>query len=121
MLPLANLRWNWWTFVRRKVPECFDQSISDFVSSEILERQNEGEFLNKIGKLNQNSNYYEARKNSLEILKKEKLDAVFSIKKSKQKKNLKNTIEGIDEKQKDDEKCPKTKSMIECDPTLSSA
>ena len=68
------------------VSECFDQSISDFVSSEILERQIEEEFLNKIGKLDQNENYYEARKNSLEILKKMELDAVFSIKKSKQKK-----------------------------------
>ena len=45
-------------------------SISNFVSSEILERQIEEEFLNKIGKLDQNDDYYEARKNTLEILKK---------------------------------------------------
>ena len=49
------------------------------------------------------------------------LDAVFSIKKLKQKKNTKNTIEDIDEKQKNEEKYPKTKSIIECDPTLSSS
>ena len=33
----------------------FDQSISNFVLSEILERQIEEEFLNKIGKLDQNN------------------------------------------------------------------
>ena len=71
------------------VSECFDQSISDFVSSEILERQIEEEFLNKIGKLDQNADYYEERKNSLEIHKKKELDAVFSMKKSRQKKHKK--------------------------------
>ena len=67
----------------------FDQSISNFVLSEILERQIEEEFLNKIGKLDQNADYYEERKNSLEIHKKKELDAVFSMKKSRQKKHKK--------------------------------
>lgn len=47
----------------------FDQSISDFASSEILERQIEEELLNKIAKLDQNDNYCEASKNSLELQK----------------------------------------------------
>ena len=49
-----------------------------FVSSEIFERQIEEEFLNKIAKLDKNVDYYGARKNSLEIQKKQELDAVFS-------------------------------------------
>ena len=73
----------------KKYQNVFDQSISDFVSSEILERQIEEEFLNKIAKLDQNDDYYEARKNSLKVQKKRELDAVFSMKKSKQKKHQK--------------------------------
>ena len=65
-----------------------DQNISDFVSSEILERQIQEEFWNKIAKLDQNDDFYETRKNSLEIQKKE-LNAVFSLKKSRQRKHKK--------------------------------
>ena len=41
------------------------------------------------------------------------------MKKSRQKKYTKNSIKDIDEKQKDEEKCPKTKSIIEFNTTLS--
>ena len=41
------------------------------------------------------------------------------MKKSRQKKHEKNTVKDIDEKQKNEEKCPKTKSIIELEPTLS--
>ena len=60
-----------------------------FVSSEIFEIQIEEEFLNKIAKLDKNVDYYGARKNSLEIQKKQELNAVFSLKKKK-KKSIKN-------------------------------
>ena len=40
-----------------------DESISDFVSSEIVEKKIEEEFPNRFGKLDQNNNYYETRKN----------------------------------------------------------
>ena len=55
----------------------FDQSIVGFVSSESLEREIEEEFLNKNGKLDQNDNYYGARKNSLKIQKKKSLVLYF--------------------------------------------
>ena len=45
----------------------FDQSISEFVSSECLERQIDEEFSNKIAKLDPNDKYYDARKVSLEV------------------------------------------------------
>ena len=66
----------------------FDQQISDFVSTEILKRWIEEEFLNRLYALNMQDEFYKARKNSLEIKKKKKkeLDAVFSMKKSRQKK-----------------------------------
>ena len=101
----------------KRYQNVFDQSISDFASSEILERQIEEEFLNKIAKLDQNDNYYEASKNSLELQKK-KLDTVFP-RKNQAKKGIKNTIKDTDEKPKEEEKYPKTKSIFELDPTLS--
>ena len=91
----------------------FDQSISKCVSSEYLERHVEEEFFNKITRLDPNDEYYNARKNSLEIQKKKELDAVFSMKNSRQKKHKKNMIYEVDEKMKDEEKCPKTKLIIE--------
>ena len=67
----------------------FDQGISDFVSSEILESQIEEEYLNKIANLDPNDEYFEARKSSLEIQKKKEIDLLFSMKKSRQKKHKK--------------------------------
>ena len=96
----------------------FDQSIIGFVSSESLEREIEEEFLNKNRKLDQNDNYYGARKNSLKIQKKEELGAVFSMKKSRQE-SIKKYNKRHKGKKKDEEKCLKTKSITEFDPTLS--
>ena len=78
----------------------FDQGISDFVSSEILESQIEEEYLNEIANLDPNDAYFEARKSSLEIQQKKEIDLLFSMKKSRQKKTQKNSIKDIDEKQK---------------------
>ena len=61
----------------------FDQNVSDFVLSEILERQIEEEFLNKLCSLDPQDEHYKARKNSLEIQKRRDLDAVVSMKKSR--------------------------------------
>ena len=77
----------------------FDQDISEFVSSEILEQQIEEEFLNKIPSLDPNDEYYEARKNSFELKKKRKkkeLGWVFSMRKSRHKKHFKNSINDIE-------------------------
>ena len=50
--------------------------------------------------------------------KKKKLDTVFP-RKNQAKKGIKNTIKDTDEKPKEEEKYPKTKSIFELDPTLS--
>ena len=59
----------------------FDQSRSEFVSSEYLERQIEKEFPKKNVGLDPNDGYYEARKKIFEMQKKKEIDAVFSMKK----------------------------------------
>ena len=51
----------------KKYRNVFDQSISDFVSSEILERQIKEEYLNKLAVLDSQEEYFDARKNSLLI------------------------------------------------------
>ena len=56
----------------------------NFFSSDILVQQIEEEFLNRFASLDPQHEYYETRKNSLEI--KKKLDLVFSMKKSRGKK-----------------------------------
>ena len=48
----------------------FDQQISDFISTEILKRQIEEEFLNKPYAPDTQNEFYKAKKNSLEIKRK---------------------------------------------------
>ena len=52
--------------------------------------------------------------------KKKEVDAVFFMKMSRQKKP-KNSIKDLDQKQQDEEKCPKTKSIIEFDSSIASS
>ena len=68
--------------------------------------------------MNLNDEYFETRKKSSKIQKK-KENKRFSSEKIETEKIQKNSIKDIDEKQKDEEKCPKTKSIIEFDTTLS--
>ena len=86
----------------KKYQNVFDQEISDFVSSEILKRQIEEEYLSKFAKLDPQDEYFDAKNNSWEIQKKKKkdFDTTFLMKKSRQKTR-------------------KTKSMIEFDASLS--
>ena len=70
----------------KRYQNIFDQSTSEFVSSEYLERLIEEKFSNKIVRLDLNDEYYDAKKNSLEIQNKKELEAVFLMKKSRQKK-----------------------------------
>ena len=102
----------------KRYQNVFDQQISDFVSTVILKSQIEEEFLNKLCALDTHDEFYEARKNSLEIFFKKELEVVFSMKKSRQKKHKKNSIKDIDQKQRDEEKCLKTTSILELDSTL---
>ena len=53
----------------KKYQNVFDQSISDFVSSEILQHQIGEEYLNKLTALDPKGDYFDARKNSLLIEK----------------------------------------------------
>ena len=63
----------------------FDQEISAFVWTEILGRQIQEEFLNKLYSLDTQDDYYEAKKIHWKFKKEKELDAVFSMKRSKQR------------------------------------
>ena len=54
----------------KRYQNIFDQSMSKFVFSEYPERQIQEEFCSKIARLDSNNEYYNSRKNSLEIPKK---------------------------------------------------
>ena len=55
----------------------FDQNRSKFVSSDYVESQIEEEFSNEIARLDPNDEYYDARKNSLELKRKKNLMLYF--------------------------------------------
>ena len=80
--------------------------------------------MRKLYALDTRDEYYNAKKKSLEFKKKKKrarcffLFDAFSMKMSKPKKHKKNSIKDLDHKQQDEEKCPKTKSIIEFDPSV---
>ena len=54
----------------KRYQNVFDQQISDFVLTKILKSQIEEKFLNKICPLDTQDEFYETKKNSLEIQKK---------------------------------------------------
>ena len=95
----------------KRYQNVFDQQISDFVLTKILKSQIEEEFLNKICPLDTQDEFYEAKKNSLEIQKKKRAGLRVLDEKIKANKNKKKSIKDIDQKQQDEEKCPKTKSI----------
>ena len=65
----------------------FDQDISEFVSTEILEHEIEEKFLEKLYALDTQDEYYNANKKSLEI--KEKARCHFFLEKIETKKKKK--------------------------------
>ena len=71
----------------KRYQNIFDQNI------DLLEKQIEEEFTNRTAALDQQSEYYKARKNSL-VIKKKEFDAVFSMKRSWQK--TKNCVKDIE-------------------------
>ena len=61
----------------KKYQHVFNSDISEFVSSELLNRKIEKEFANKLTALDCQDKCYEARKSSLEAQKMKELDSVF--------------------------------------------
>lgn len=94
----------------------FDRNISEFVSSELLKRQIQEEFANKLAALDSQGEYYE--KNSLEVQKMKELNSVFSMKKSRQKAHTKDLVKDIEEKIREEESDLKTKTRNEYDQCL---
>ena len=73
----------------KKYLNVFDQDIGDFISSEILERQLEEEYLNKFAKLDPQDEYFDAIKKFIRNSEKKDFDSIFSMKKSRQKNRKK--------------------------------
>ena len=61
----------------KKNQNVFDQEISNFVSSEILERQLEEEYLNKFATLDPQDEYFDAKKSRYKLKKKKILTQSF--------------------------------------------
>ena len=102
----------------KRYQNVFDPEISQFVPTKLLEREIEETFENKVARLDQKDEFYDVKENSFRIQRKKDLDGVLSMKFSKKKYHKKNTIREIDEKIKEAEKDPKTKTMIEFDNKL---
>ena len=75
----------------KRIQNLFDLEISEFVSSKLLESEIDETIDNKIAALDQNETFFETRKNSLEVERKQKLDSVYSMRKSKQMRHEKKT------------------------------
>ena len=98
--------------------ECHDQNVfnpklSEFVCTELLEREISETFDNEIVSLDTTDQFFEAKKNSFEIERKKQLDSVDSMKSKKKKCHKKDTIKDVDVRIFKSEKEPKRKSVIE--------
>lgn len=88
----------------------FHSEIFEFAATELSEKLINETFENKVPALDQNDEFFDERKIEL--------DGVFSMKFSKKKCHRKNTIRETDEKIKEAEKDPKTKTIVEFDSRL---
>ena len=105
----------------RKYQNGFDPSLQDFVSSDLLEKEINEEFDNKIAALDINSRFYHARKNSFEIERRKQLDAANSMRNKKRRGHKKDSVRGVDERIASVTKEPKTRSMIQFDTEYASS
>ena len=69
----------------RRHQNIFDPSFQNFVSCDLLERDINNEFDNEIAGLDFNCQFFDAKRNSLEIERKKKLDAISSTGSKKKK------------------------------------
>ena len=91
----------------KRYQNIFDENISDFVSSELLERQVEEEFLDKICTIDQQDEFYSTKKIISKFTKKK--NSMLCIQsKNPDKKHKKDSIKTIEQKTKEAEKDTKT-------------
>ena len=69
----------------KRYQNVFDPEMSEFVSTELLGKEINESFDNKLTALEKSHKFYEAKKNSIEIQRKKDIDGVFSMKYSKKK------------------------------------
>ena len=99
----------------RKHQNVFDPSLQDFVSSDLLEKEINEDFDNKVAALTINSQFYDTKNNSFVIEKNKQFDAVNSMRNKKRRGHKKDSVREVDERIASVEREPKTKSIIEFD------
>ena len=88
--------------------------MSNFVICERLEQETEMEFNSDILKLKIND-YYDTRRNSLEITKKRKLNAILSLKDKQKKRKSRATMKSYNDGVVHCEKDLRTKTLLDFD------
>ena len=74
----------------KRYQNVFDPEISEFVSTDLLEKEINETFENKVAALDQNDEFYDAKKTLFDTQRKKELDGVLSMKFLKKKYHKKN-------------------------------
>ena len=97
----------------RKHQNIYDSEIINYFSPDHLRMQVNEDFDYKIPKIGTQDEYYEAKKNNLEIERKKQLDSVESLMKKRVKNHKKRLFKEIDQLVEDLEDCKNTKTVYE--------
>ena len=81
----------------RKHQNVYDPGIINYFSPDHLQMQINEDFDNKLAKISSQDDYYEAKKNCLEIERKKQLDSVESLMKKRVKNHKKRVFKEVDE------------------------
>ena len=100
----------------RKHQNIYHSDIIDYFSPDHLQMQINEDFYNKIAKIGTQDQYYEAKKNSLQIERKKRFDSVDSLTKKRVKNHKKHIFKEVDELVEDLEQWKNTKTIHEFHP-----
>ena len=96
----------------KKHQNIFEPDIISYFSPDHLRMQINEDFDNKIARIGTQDEYYEAKKNSLEIERKKQLDSVESLIKKRVKNHKKRLFKEVDQLVEDLEQCKNTMNYI---------
>ena len=100
----------------RKHQNVYDPDIINYFSPDHLQMQINEDFDNKLAKISSQDDYYEAKKNCMEIERKKQLDSVESLMKKRVKNHKKRVFKEEDELVQDVEQCKNTETVHELHP-----
>ena len=91
----------------------FDKTFSKFLSSELLEREAETNFNDKMIKIQKNDTFYEIKLSALNNKRKEDLEALQAFKQKQKRQKCKRTIKDYMTRHEEAQKDNKAKAMID--------